>query len=189
MKGIKATNMSEKKYEITANNSKQILNDNKYVGYLFELILKLHDGKEASLTANIDITGMGLLNTSLNMQLSCQGYNTLNVLYSTFHPKLDLMFLDLIEIKEPNLQNIGLGSLILESWFKLLPEFSNLYNISFSSIEGHVHEGSNYTPEYAKKLYSKFNGHVYSNNQQLRLEEQLLEQSNYLKYTFELINP
>lgn len=137
-------------------------NNRKYIGFSYNATISLRGNEERIFelvtTMVIDDTWLCPPKLCLFLRESIDRRDEL-VLISHFIKERDAMLLELIEIKDETLRNQGLGTFILTTWLRLLPKYSELYNISFSKIEGTVGEGSNFTSKYAKKLYRRFNNY------------------------------
>lgn len=152
--------------------------NSKYIGFSYNATISLRRKEERILelvtTMIIDDTRLCPQKFCLFLRESTDKRDEL-VLISHFIKERDAMILELIEIKNETLRNQGLGTIILTTWLRLLPKYSELYNISFSKIEGTVGEGGNFTSKFAKKLYRQFNNYKYTQTQRLKLNKRVLK--------------
>lgn len=155
--------------------------------YSATIVFKNNENDILTLCSTVDMRETGFSPSKFCIFLKTTTNKNDMVLSSNFRKEQDAMFLDLIEIKDISLRGRGLGTIILSTWLTLLPEYSKLYNISFSKIEASVGSGNNFTPRFAKKLYRKFNNYKYTQTQRLRLNKSELKHGR-LVYMIESVD-
>lgn len=178
--------MFKKRCKLKGEDLVPIYNNGDHIGFSYTATVVCNQKNDiVTLSTRVDVIETALCPTKFRIFLNkTTDENNMMVLSSHFLKERDAMFLDLIEIKDVSLRGRGLGTIIFSTWLKLLPEYSRLYNISFSRIEASVGVGNNFTPKVAKKLYHKFNNHRYDHTQHLRLNKGELRYGR-LEYTLE----